>query len=87
VVSKMVQLEAINAAAHGTGELRAKGVGEMVGAVWTRGRLDQDVYHAQQGQDQRVSEEGVGMILPDRVEPTYDMSLALHEQIVAIASS
>jgi hypothetical protein len=33
-----------------------------------------------------VSEEAVGMILPDRVEPTYDMSLALHEEIVTIAN-
>jgi hypothetical protein len=86
VVSNMVQLKAINAVAGGTGALRTKRVGEVVGAVWTRGRSDQDIYHAQQSDDQRESVEAVGMILPDRVEPTYDMSLALHEEIVAIAN-
>jgi phosphoserine phosphatase len=50
VVSKMVQLEAINAVARGTGELRAKREGDVVGTLWTRGRSDQDICHAQQSE-------------------------------------
>jgi hypothetical protein len=56
VVSKMVQLEVINAAARGTGALRAKRVGEVVEAVWTRRRPDQDVFPPQQSEDQRVKQ-------------------------------
>jgi hypothetical protein len=44
----MVQLEAVNATARGTGELRTKRADEVVCTVWTRGMSDQDVYHAQQ---------------------------------------